>query len=411
MKRILLTLAAVVICLNVTSRDVVTKLAKNYEENKPELFWYKLGKEHPQIKAMKSAIEQNKPAMQIVTEALGDLSPIRIHTRKEALRGYGDLILFLYNITGIRNVYSDVEFFVVKDSEMNAGMNPEGTCHINTGLIENASNTEEIVAVVAHEIAHYVLWHTINDCWRTAKAIRRNQTWAEIGTGLAIGLYGASQIYNAQYGVQQSNQAQQQTYNNLASVGIRIREEIGLRTDKITRLRYMRETEDEADETAFWFLEKNGIDPIHLISFFKKLDAQTPSYLKQQKKNEKYSDHSDMANRIKRLEVLYKKFHNKSFSQKSLPALSSLIPITDLKTNNVPAPKVVNIDGVLLYFDSFKIAHSDFKCESLQSNGFSGTVEAKSLTEEPTSCGCVAEELRNTIHMLLSSHTSLSPRM
>ena len=299
MRRFLLTLVAVVLCLNVTSRDDVTKLAKKIEENKPGMFWYKLGSEHPQIKAMNTAIDKNKPAMQIVAQTLGDLSSLRYGAYENARQGYMDFINLMYKITGIREVYNKVEFFVFYDREMNACMYPEGTCIINTGLIENASNLEEVVGVLAHEIAHYVLWHTINDCWRTAKAIRRNQTWAEVGTGLAVSAYGFSQIYNAQNGATPNYEAQQQVYNNLLSAGLKIREGIGLRTDVFTRLRYMRETEDEADETAFWFLEKNGIDPIHLINIFKKIDAQTPSYLKQQKKSEKYSDHSDMSKRIK----------------------------------------------------------------------------------------------------------------
>ena len=38
--------------------------------------------------------------------------------------------------------------------------------------IENCKNTEEIVALIAHEIAHYVLSHALNDMWRTAKTTK-----------------------------------------------------------------------------------------------------------------------------------------------------------------------------------------------------------------------------------------------
>ena len=36
-------------------------------------------------------------------------------------------------------------------------MFPDGTCIINSGLMENTPVHEKIIAVVAHEIAHYVL--------------------------------------------------------------------------------------------------------------------------------------------------------------------------------------------------------------------------------------------------------------
>ena len=282
MKKILITLILLFIGLVGNAQGVVTKLAGKIENNNPQSFWLKLGTEHPQMKAMRKAIKQDKPAMRIVYEGLGNLSPIRANAEIIASDNpnYLDVINFLYKITAIHDVYDNVEFFVVDDKEVNASMYPEGTCIINSGLIENSANVEEMVAVVAHEIAHFVLWHIVNDSWRTAKAIRRNQTWAEIGTGLAMGAYAASQINNAQNGVQQSTKSQQQMYNNIASAGIRIRDEIGLRTDIFTRLRYMRETESEADETAFWFLEKNGIDPINLINFLKRLDSNIPNNLK-----------------------------------------------------------------------------------------------------------------------------------
>ena len=377
MKRYLLTIVTLVICINAIGRDDVTKLARNYDNNNPAMFWYKLGTEHPQIKNMKKAIDQKKPAMQIVAQALGDLSSLRPRARNLASKDskYVELINHMYEITGIRNVYSQVEFFVVDNSEMDACMYPEGTCFINTGLIEKASDLGEVVGAVAHEIAHFVLWHTINDCWRTAKAIQRNQTWAGIGTIVAMGAYGASQINSAQYGVSQSNQAQQQMYNNIASAGIRIREEIGLRTDIFTRLRYERETEEEADETAFWFLEKNGFDPIHLINLYKKIDAQTPSYLKQ-KKNEKYSNHPIMSNRIKNLEAMYKKFHNPGYIQNNI--------LENNKNKDSSVQK--EYSGSTVFVDIKGRFHASKKCKTLKKIGLAFTINTDRLTAEPEIC-------------------------
>lgn len=395
--------------MNVTSRNDVTKLAQKYKANEPALFWYKLGTEHPEINAMKKAIDQKKPAMQVAVHEIGDLSSLRYKARREALAEpfYTSVIGQLYNITQIRNVYQKVEFYVISSPETNASMYPDGTCIIYSGLIDNAENMEEIVAVVAHEIAHFVLWHTINDMWRTAKAINRNRKWAEIGTVVAAGAYGASQIYSAQYGAQQSNAAQQQMYNNITSAGIRIREEVGLRTDVFTRLRYMRETESEADETAFWFLEKNGIDPIYLINFFKKLDAKTPSYFKQQKNNSKYSDHPDMSKRIETLEVMYKKYHIPLSNQISLPALSSFKPTTS-SYNEKSIPKTAEINRDFLYMDMNGCAHLDPTCYSLKYIGVKNKVNVESIVEEPAFCRCVTDDLKREIRVNLSCPISFT---
>lgn len=393
MKRLLLFLTAVFMCVVVLSQGTVTQMVKKYESGQPALFWNRLGTEHPQIKAMKKAIKAKKPAMQTALQGVGDLYLLRDKAKKIAIiNAKTDTIITLVNeVTQIKNSYNNVQFFIVNNSEMNACMYPEGTCLINTGLLENAINMEEVIAVVAHEIAHYVLSHTINDSWRTAKAIKRNQTWAEIGTAFAIGAYGASQIHSAQYGVQQSQESQQQMYNNLSTAGMRIREEIGLRTDIFTRLRYMRETEEEADETAFWFLEKNGIDPINYINFWKRYDASIPYSLKAANNKTKYSDHPDNAKRIQNLENLYSKYHNSNFTpNKTLEIYKKAIGAEDINS--------------FYFMDKQGQLHSDRNCPFLAYDGFSYSLKVERLKEEPQFCTrCIDDKTKTEIIQQLSS--------
>lgn len=395
MKRAFLLFLIASACVTCYGQGAVTKLAKKYEANQPSWFWYKLGTEHPQNKAMQKAIKAKKPAMQIVAQGLGDLSSLRPMAKREAIRNkkYNELLRLIEEVTQVRSSYKMVDFFIVRDNEANACMYPEGTCKINTGLIENAKNTDEIIGVIAHEIAHYVLQHTMNDFWRTAKAVRRNQTWAEIGTGLAVGAYAYSQMNAAQYGVQQSNQAQQQMYNNITNTGLRIRQEIGLRTDVFTRLRYMRETEEEADEVAFWFLEKNGIDPICLISFFKRLDANTPSYLKSAKNSTKYSSHPDMPKRIQNIEKLYAKYHDPNFTPNSIIA----------KYEKEKAEYQADYEAGTLFVDKQGRFHMDRNCYWLDHTGLAFTTTVDKLTKEPEYCSCFEEEKQKEISIAVSS--------
>ncbi len=62
-------------------------------------------------------------------------------------------------------------------------------------------------------------------------------------------------------------------------------------------------------ETAFWFLENIGIDPIHFINWLKRMDRETPDYLRKMKKDKKYSTHPDLPTRIKKIEKLREKYH------------------------------------------------------------------------------------------------------
>lgn len=289
-------------------KGVVTSIVKKYPENKPALFWWQLNKDHPQVKAMRKAIDKNKTAMIMAQNEIGDLSWVRPNAYEKSTKSEKtDSVI--NRLTGIKDAFPNVSFFVVEDQDTNAYMYPEGTCIINSGLMDAADNVQEIIGILAHEISHYILSHALNDIWRTAKAVKRNQTLAEIGTGLAMATYAGSQMYSAQYGVQQSDAAQQQMYSNLANAGLGIREEIGLRTNTITRLRYMRDTEEEADEVAFWFLEKNNCDPMNYINMLRKMDAAVPAELKKVKNKTKYSTHPDMPKRIEKLEKMYKMYH------------------------------------------------------------------------------------------------------
>ena len=396
MRRFLFLFVFIATCLNAISRDVVTKLVQQYEVNQPAKFWSALSDQHPQKKEMLRALDERKPAMRRVSHEIGDLSNLRILAKNEALPYYSSLISELYKITGVQDAFKKVELFVISDPEPNAGMYPEGTCIINTGLIDKSENMEEIVAVVAHEIAHYALSHAINDMWRTAKAVNRNKKWADLGTVLAVGAYGASQIHSAQYGVQHSAEAQQQMYGNIISAGASIRDQIGLRTDVFTRLRYMRETEAEADETAFWFLEKNSIDPIHLINFLRRLEEENPSDIKERKKNAKFSNHPDMVNRIETLELMYKKYHKPFIDNNPLPGLSSLKPSPSSLKQEFTSKKKEPLRGTL-YFDKTNMAHYSLTCKVLSENGFDRAIELGFLSEVPCFCKCVGSDLQINI--------------
>lgn len=289
----------------------VTSIVQNYPENNAAYFWQQLNKDHPQMKAMRKAIKKKKAAMITAQKEIGSLSLMKAFVRNVATINSDTADVVINELTGIKDVFPDVSFFVVSDEEANASMYPNGTCVINSGIFDIADNQQEIVGVLAHEIAHYVLCHSLNDNWRTAKAVRRNQMWAEIGTGLAMATYAGSQMHNAQYGVQHSDAAQQQMYNNLANAGQGIRADVTARTNVFTRLRYMRDTEEEADEVAFWFLEKTNQDPMNYINMLRKMDAAVPAELKKVKVKTKYSSHPDTPKRIEKLEKLYKKYHLK----------------------------------------------------------------------------------------------------
>ncbi len=56
---------------------------------------------------------------------------------------------------------NDFRVYVVRNPNFNASMAPNGVMQIWTGLIVRAESTDEIAAVVGHEIAHYTRLHSL----------------------------------------------------------------------------------------------------------------------------------------------------------------------------------------------------------------------------------------------------------
>lgn len=316
MKNILVALF-VLFCIPVSAQflsdaAIVEGIYKKIPNNDPCAFWMTLSQEHPQNIAIMKAIKNRKKSM---VQAFNELNL----QRPEYIRSYvsrrsintpeaKELIKSIERIVNAERSFPAIKFFVVEDHTQNACMFYDGSCAINSYWLNSDAKIEELVALCCHETAHYALIHVIRDAWKKVKAAKRNAIWAEIGTGLAMGVYAGSQMYSAQYGVAQSNEAQQQMYNNITAAGINAYNEGQWIAEFRQKFKYKRETETEADEVAFWFMEKNDIDPIHLINLFKKMGSDKVRLTREEKKT---SEHPEMSKRIKHLEKMYKRYHNK----------------------------------------------------------------------------------------------------
>lgn len=78
-----------------------------------------------------------------------------------------------------------VNIFIVKDSSINAYCYPNGTIVINTGLLAALHSEAELVAILSHEVAHYVLDHAVNNINEAVARQERAEFWAAFMTGIA----------------------------------------------------------------------------------------------------------------------------------------------------------------------------------------------------------------------------------
>ncbi len=132
----------------------------------------------------------------------------------------------------------DYSFNVVNTQEINAFAVPGGHIYLHRGLVEASENLAEFAGVVAHEIAHVVERHGI-DQWRRAQQ-------AEMGLQI---LYGV--LLGRQPGPIEGAAVQ------LGAAGV--------------FAGYSREAEREADDEAIGYLIDAGIHPIGLVDFFQTL--------------------------------------------------------------------------------------------------------------------------------------------
>lgn len=78
----------------------------------------------------------------------------------------------------------DVRVYTIQNPHLNASMAPNGTMIVHTGLILRVSSSDELAAVIGHELAHYTQAHSLRR-FRAAK--NRSTMGSLVSMGLAAG--------------------------------------------------------------------------------------------------------------------------------------------------------------------------------------------------------------------------------
>ncbi len=175
----------------------------------------------------------------------------------------------------IKTRYFKYDFFVIKDEGMNAFAMPGGLVFVHTGLLENIDTENELVCVLAHEIAHVQGRHIAR---RMDRMKRVNLASLAVAVaGLFLGDSQASSAILATSGAFSASMA----------------------------LKYSREDEEEADRRAYQWLCEAGYDPRGLGAILQKMQKYRwlgtdaiPSYL---------STHPGAAQRLTYLEQLWQR--------------------------------------------------------------------------------------------------------
>ena len=144
-------------------------------------------------------------------------------------------------LSGIENRVRDYRFFIVKDFGVNAFAVPGGFIGVNIGLITRAQNQHQLASVLAHEIAHVRLMHSLQLMQKSSEL-----STASILTmlaGLLVGGYnselGSALIFGSTAGSQQAI------------------------------INFTRENEYEADRLGIELMKNGNFDSQGMVDFFK----------------------------------------------------------------------------------------------------------------------------------------------
>lgn len=236
-------------------------------------FTYSSTQEFWQIQAVKNAVYDNifKNGLQYkLRQDLEDEVQDYINYVENNHLFFEDSYLESYLYTLVYKIYPDrlnddrpgvISIRIIKDLTPNAFIFSNGTLFITTGLLSTLNSEEELIGVLSHEIAHFVLDHSIININKAVQRQKRAEFWAAFATGVAA----AADVYVASNNEYYIPGAITMSTAVLAySIAETVNERLGLK--------YSQEQELAADKCAVELMKYIKIDPTALASALKKIE-------------------------------------------------------------------------------------------------------------------------------------------
>lgn len=168
------------------------------------------------------------------------------------------------------------KFYIANNPTLNAFAMPGGFVVIHSGIIESAASWEELMGVLAHELAHVTQRHHVR------------------GLISNVGIY---MVLSAFIG------------DASAIIGT-----ISQAGGSLGSLKTSRDYENESDEMGWNYLLKAGINPVGMIGMFEKLQKEHPEVDKDTEKfTSLLSTHPAIGERIEHLKQKKSELKNKNF--------------------------------------------------------------------------------------------------
>jgi predicted Zn-dependent protease len=156
-----------------------------------------------------------------------------------------------------------INIIIQDNPSINVCCYPNGTIVLNTGLLAALHTEDELVAVLAHEIAHFVLDHTIQNVNEAISRKKRAEFWSGVLTGVTAVAEGYMAAKTGYYVPGRATLAMATISTAIASQVI---ERLGMK--------YNHEQENEADRFAVEALKVLGYDENSLATALSRLKQE-----------------------------------------------------------------------------------------------------------------------------------------
>lgn len=284
----------------------VLEIVRELPKDNPALFWSTVQMNNRRVGEIKDAINSdNKTALQAADLVVN--SGAAMQNYDYIVEGYEELADRIAHDLGFEDGHRRLPMKIIQDNSVNASMDGIGQMRIHLGALKEFTY-EELLAVCAHEAAHYACFHVMDMAWKGERKRKRNRFWAELETGLLVGAAAATSAYGISNGIDMS------AANNIIANADYFLETSYADADNATvrfTFRYSRDEELEADIIAYRFMEHMGYGTEHWISAIKKMMAKGGHT-----KATKYDDHPLPVFRWEVLETMKDGFSGKETSKK-----------------------------------------------------------------------------------------------
>jgi beta-barrel assembly-enhancing protease len=183
-------------------------------------------------------------------------------------------LTLMANIIGLRTIRFEIPWkvFILNSDDLNAFGLTDGYILITQGLINKCGSEEEVAAILAHEIAHVVRYHNLQEIAKRKVNLKAGSAMAELDDDEEL---------EGEEDFEDLEEFALQAYNHIYK-------------DRLENYEY------EADQLAAVYLYRNGYSPQALISLLQKVKQAKGDY-------KAYSGHPPISKRIAALNAFIQK--------------------------------------------------------------------------------------------------------